>query len=149
MVHGVQAVGGGVAGHILGIMHGDPGLEDVSVAVAVGVGHAAPDQVAHGVGCLASQTGGQLAGGAVDDLHLNIGVFLIEAGDQSIQVGVGHGGVEDQVAGQLNGLLGAGAGTSAGAGSGAGGGGSAALVVIAGATGNQRQGHGRGQGKGK
>ena len=114
-------------------MGGDPGLEDVGVLHAVGVGHAAPDQVAHGVGGLTLQTGDQLAGGAVDNFHVDVGIDLSEAVQQSVDVVLGHGAVEHQIAGEGGGLI---AGTGSGTGGGRG---------VAVAAGGQRQGHDQGK----
>ena len=118
-------------------MDGNPSLKDVGVLHAVGVGHAAPDQIAHGVLLLTLQTGDQLTGGAVDDFHIDVGIDLSEAVQQGVDVVLGHGAVEYQITGEGGGLT-AGGGTRA-AGSGG--------VFLA--AGGQRQGHDQGKNQSK
>ena len=63
---------------------------------AVAVAEAAPGHVALRVVCFGGDTGGVLADTAGDNFDLDIGIDFVEAGDQSFQVELRHGGVEDQ-----------------------------------------------------
>ena len=96
MVHGVDAVRGGIALDGVGGLIGYPLFEEVSILHAVGVSQAAPGYVALWVVCLSGNTGCGLADGSGNDFDFAVGINLVEAGNKSIQVLLGHGGVKDK-----------------------------------------------------
>ena len=101
VIHAVEAVGGAVAFHLLVVVVRDPCFEYLGVLVAVGVSKATPSNVALGVAGFGLNLRGELTGGTGDDLDLDVGVHFIEAGLESIKVGFGHGGVEDEGVAQV------------------------------------------------
>ena len=127
-------------------MDGDEGLEQVG-ETGQGVSTAAPQHVALGILSLGGDTLGQLTGTGDDDLNVDVGVSLTEHLHTGLQGAGVVGGVDDQVAGVVFGLLLSGSlGLTGGF---VAGGGGLGLNGLLGAAGDQRQNHNQSQNQSK
>ena len=77
-------------------------LEQIGVA-GQSVGAAAPQHIGLGILSLSSDSLDALAGGDIDELHIDVGVCFPEHGDAGLQRSGIVGGVDDQVAGVIGG----------------------------------------------
>ena len=85
-------------------------LEQIGVA-GQSVGAAAPQHIGLGILSLSSDSLDALAGGDIDELHIDVGVCFPEHGDAGLQRSGIVGGVDDQVAGVIGGSLLSGSGS--------------------------------------
>ena len=135
MVIVVEAVVALVLRGQLAVVGRDVVLEDAGVLVAVRLVEAGVEDVDGGVVALGLNAGHALAGGAGDDLDVHVGIERGEALGDGLEIQVGGGGADHEVAGDVDGLF---PGTGTGA---------AARGGVAVAAGGQRQGHDQGERK--
>lgn len=99
---GVVAVG--LNSTLIGVLGGIL-LQQIQILIAIGLGQAAEDHVCLGILLLSINTSHQFAQRAADELHVHIGVLLVEDLQEHFVIHVSLSGVDHHGAGQRGGII--------------------------------------------